>query len=187
MSRDERIDALTPDPENLRVHSDRNLEMIRSSITNYGVNRPIVMDENGVVLAGNGVLEAARAAGITKVKVVEVDGNEIVAVQVDHLTEDQKREYAVADNRAGELSEWDTERLREFVVSGSVDVGGLFFDDELQRLIGTIYKDEETRQAEAVRTEKMQARERRLDAESNVVMCPHCYHEWTPEPDGGSQ
>ena len=58
----------------------------RSLSPRVGAARSIVIDEDGVVLSGNATIEAAAQAGIDRVKVVEADGNEIVAVQRKGLT-----------------------------------------------------------------------------------------------------
>src|SRR5688572_27774196 len=93
---------LTQDPKNARKHNSRNLGMIEASLRQVGAARSGVIDENGVILAGNGTYEALARAGIEKVKVVEADGNEWVVVRRAGLSEEQKRLLALADNRAGE-------------------------------------------------------------------------------------
>lgn len=128
------IADLRHDERNARRHTPRNIGMIAHSLQSFGAARGIVIDEDGTVLAGNGVLEAAAQAGIENVRVIETDGSEIVAVQVKHLTPEQKRQYAIADNRTTDLSEWDTEQLAAFLDEGS-DLGQWFFEDELADLI----------------------------------------------------
>lgn len=91
-----RLDTLYPDPDNVRVHPDANLKAIRESLTAFGQQRPLVVMADGLVLAGNGTLEAARQLGWQH-----------IAVQVCTLPLDQARAYAVADNRTGELSSWN--------------------------------------------------------------------------------
>ena len=61
------IDALTVDPANVRGHSGRNLEAIAASLRAFGQQRPIVVDRDGVVIAGNGTLLAARQLGWTHI------------------------------------------------------------------------------------------------------------------------
>ncbi len=100
----ERVDITTLqlDPANVRRHGDRNLKAIQASLTKFGQQKPIVVDAKGVVVAGNGTLEAARALGWTEIDVVRSDlhGAEAVA-------------YAIADNRTAELAEWDFEALSQ--------------------------------------------------------------------------
>lgn len=82
--------------------------MLVDALKRVGAARSIVLDEVNTVLAGNGVLQAAVEAGITKVQVVDVDGQTIVAVRRKGLSVDEKRELAIYDNRTAELAEWDT-------------------------------------------------------------------------------
>jgi hypothetical protein len=65
-----RIADLVVDPNNRRTHNPRNVEMIVAALKDVGAARSIVIDEDDVVLAGNGVTAAAAAAGITKVRVI---------------------------------------------------------------------------------------------------------------------
>jgi len=80
------IHDLKPDPSNRRTHNPRNIGMIVDALHTVGAARSIVIDEHDVVLAGNGVIDASAQAGITKVRVVEADGHEIIAVRRRGLT-----------------------------------------------------------------------------------------------------
>src|SRR5690349_25083987 len=64
------IKDLTPDPANARQHNPRNVGMIQDALQEVGAARSIVIDEAGTILAGNATVEAAAAAGITRVQVV---------------------------------------------------------------------------------------------------------------------
>jgi DNA modification methylase len=92
--------------------------MVVDALQQVGAARSIVIDEDNVVLAGNGVTEAAAEAGITKVQVVEVDGSTLVAVRRSGLTAEQKRALAIFDNRTAELAEWNAEQLQADVDTG---------------------------------------------------------------------
>jgi DNA modification methylase len=109
--------------------------MVVDALHQVGAARSIVIDENNVILAGNGVTEAAGEAGITKVRVVDVAGDELVAVRRVGLTDEQKRRLAMYDNRAGELASWDAEQLQSDAASG-LDLKPWFSDEELAKLTG---------------------------------------------------
>ena len=126
------IEDLTPDPRNARRHTPRNIGVIERSLNEVGAARSIVIDEDGVILAGNATTEAAQQAGITRVRVIEADGNELIAVQRRGLTPEQKVKLALADNRAAELAEWEPDVLAE--IAAEMDVSGLFRPDELAEL-----------------------------------------------------
>lgn len=96
------LDELTPDPQNVRTHDQRNLDAIKNSLDAFGQRKPIVCarsnDGSLVVIAGNGTLEAARALGWTHLDVAEVPAD---------WDADKARAYAIADNRTAELASWD--------------------------------------------------------------------------------
>ncbi|MPZ24516.1 MAG: hypothetical protein GEU28_13515 [Dehalococcoidia bacterium] len=125
--------CLTPDPRNARTHSDRNLALIERSLREVGAARSIVVDEAGTILAGNATVEAAEQVGITRVRVVEADGTELVAVRRANLTPEQKRRLALLDNRAAELADWDAAVLAS--LAEDTDLSGLWAPDELADLL----------------------------------------------------
>jgi DNA modification methylase len=105
------IKDLVADVTNRRLHNPRNIGMVVDALHQVGAARSIVIDEDNVILAGNGVTEAAAEAGITRLLVIDAAGDEIVAVRRRGLTTEQKRALAIYDNRAAELASWDFERL----------------------------------------------------------------------------
>lgn len=102
---------LAPDPGNVRRHPARNVQATNGSVKRFGAARSIVIDGKGVVRAGNATLEAARSAGIKRARVIDADGTELIVVRRKDWTDQEARAYAVADNRAGDLSEWDDAAL----------------------------------------------------------------------------
>jgi hypothetical protein len=130
----EHIGDLKPDGRNARKHGERNISTIEKSLERFGAARSIVVDETGRILAGNGLVEAAANVGIERVKTVEADGNEIIAVVRRGLTEEQKIGLSVADNQTGLLSEWDAAVLKE--LSDEVDLSAFFTDNELAGILG---------------------------------------------------
>ena len=128
------IKDLVPDPKNRRKHTPRNVGMIVDALNKVGAGRSIVIDENNEVLAGNATIDAAGEAGITKLKVIDTDGSEVVAVRRTGLTADQKRDLAIYDNRTGELADWDAKQLLEDA-KNNVDLSAFFYDEELQSIL----------------------------------------------------
>jgi len=128
------LKELTPDPKNRRRHTSRNVDMVRESIEQVGTGRSIVIDEDDVVLAGNATVKAAGLAGLTKLKIVEAEGDEVIAVRRRGLSSEQKRALALYDNRTAELAEWDVEQLVEDVDAG-LDLGAFFEPVELDELL----------------------------------------------------
>jgi hypothetical protein len=107
--------------------------MIERALNEVGAARSIVVDENGVVLAGNATIEAAAAAGIERVQVVDADGQTLVAVRRSGLTPEQKAHLALYDNRAAELADWDATVLAE--LGESIDLSQFWNREELAALI----------------------------------------------------
>lgn len=102
------------DKRNYRRHDDANKKVIRKSLEELGAGRSIVIDNEGEIIAGNGVYEQAQAMGL-KVREIETDGSELVVVKrTDLATDDERRKkLALADNAASDMSDWDEELLRE--------------------------------------------------------------------------
>jgi len=94
------ISDLTPDPANARKHGERNLKAIIDSLRAFGQQKPIVVDRRGVVIAGNGTLEAAKRLGWEEIAIVRTE-----------LEPTQATAFGIADNRTAELAEWDEEVL----------------------------------------------------------------------------
>ena len=105
------INNLKADHKNARKRTDRSAELIKESLERYGAARSIVIDEENRILAGNGTVEGAKAAGIKNVRIIETEGDEIIAIRRTGLSEDEKIGLALADNRTSDLSEWDQEML----------------------------------------------------------------------------
>jgi len=87
---------LVPDPDNLRKHSDRNIEAIADSLRLSGQQKPIVITPEGMVVAGNGFLQAAKRLGWDEVDCV-----------VTTLTGAKLRAFSLMDNRTSDLSEFN--------------------------------------------------------------------------------
>lgn len=95
--------ALKSNPRNAREHSDKQVSQIAAAIDRFGFLAPLIIDVGGMILAGHGRLLAARKLGLENVPVI----------RAEHLTEADKRAFALADNRIAELSSWDTDILNE--------------------------------------------------------------------------
>jgi len=103
--------------------------MLQESIEKVGTGRSIVIDEDDIVLAGNATIKAATNAGLSKVTVVEAEGDEVIAVRRTGLSENQKRDLAIYDNRTAELAEWDVDQLAEDLEAG-LSVSDYFSPEE---------------------------------------------------------
>ena len=129
-----KINELKNDHKNARKRTDRSSALIKESLQKYGAGRSIVIDEENRILAGNGTIAGARAAGIKNVRVIETEGDEIIAVKRKGLSEDQKVGLALADTRTSDLSEWDKEMLHQ--LSEDHDIDPWFTKEDLAEILG---------------------------------------------------
>src|SRR5262245_27444280 len=137
------IKDLTEDPVNRRAHTPRNVGMIADSLQDVGAGLSIIIDEQNQLIGGHGVIEAAGQVGITKLHVVDAEGDAIVAVRRRNLTPEQKRRMAMYDNRTSDLSEWNLDQIQADVDAG-LDMSPFFSDQELDALLGGEHEEEKT-------------------------------------------
>ena len=123
------VDEISPDPANARTHDRRNLDAIAGSLRRWGQQKPIVISEAGVIVAGNGTWEAAKQIGWKRINAVKtkLEGSEAVA-------------YGIADNRTAELAVWDDavlgKHLEALQADESIDhLAAGFSDEEIARLL----------------------------------------------------
>jgi len=165
------IDELTPDAENVRRRTERSTEVIANSLKQFGAGRSIVLDRDGVVRAGNGTVEGAKAAGIDRVRVIESDGSELIAIKRTDLSGADATAYAIADNRAADLSTWDFEGLDEqlgSLVDAEFDIDAIGFNED--ELAGMLDKTPEFDPAD-------ESDQGQLDSKK-LTTCPNCNHEF---------
>jgi len=92
---------LKPYSGNARTHSDKQIVQIAASIKKFGFVNPVLVDADGIIIAGHGRVEAAKQLGLSEVPTIELA----------HLTDAEWRAYVIADNRLAELAGWDREIL----------------------------------------------------------------------------
>jgi DNA modification methylase len=95
------IDQVRPHPSNVRTHSKKQVRQIAASIRALGFAAPILIDENKVLIAGHGRLEAAKSLGMSSIPAIIICG----------LSEAKKRALRLADNRIALSAGWDREKL----------------------------------------------------------------------------
>jgi len=96
------IGSLTAGPRQTRRHTRRQIKQIARSLVEHGFLVPIIIDALNVIVSGNARVEAARLAGLELVPVI----------RVEHLSPEQLRLYAIADNKLVEGASWDMDALR---------------------------------------------------------------------------
>lgn len=95
------LDKLKPYKRNNKKHVDFDIGEIAKSIEKYGMNDPIGIWKDNQIIEGHGRLEACKRLGIDKVP----------CIRLDHLTDKERREYAILHNKTAELAEYDFDNL----------------------------------------------------------------------------
>lgn len=121
--------ALTPYARNSRTHSEEQVAQVAASIREFGFTNPVLIDADGVIVAGHGRVMAAKSLGMEKVP----------CIRLGHLNEAQIRAYVIADNKLAENAGWDEDMLRleiQHLQSVDFDLSLMgFSDDDLASLL----------------------------------------------------
>ena len=88
------VQTLRPYQHNARTHSKRQIEQIARSIERFGFLNPVLIDASGTIIAGHGRVEAAKLLGLA----------EVPTLRIEHLSDEEKRAYILADNKSWRLS-----------------------------------------------------------------------------------
>lgn len=119
------LEKLSPNPRNVRRHSQKQLEEYKRSVEKFGQTKPILCDEGYVILIGNGLYQAMLELGLK-----EAD----CYVRTD-LSEKDKLKLMMADNKVYELGVTDMSAIDEIISSldGDFDIPG--YDDSLLEML----------------------------------------------------
>ena len=117
-----KVADLNPYANNPRLN-DGAVDAVAASIKEFGFKVPIVVDSDGVIVTGHTRLKAAKKLGIDTVPVIVADD----------LTPEQVKAFRLADNKTGELAQWDLDKL-EIELDGidEIDMGDFGFDMNLE-------------------------------------------------------
>ena len=115
------ISELKKPERNVRIHTEQQIKEFERSIKMFGQIRPIVVDENNVILAGNGLYDTLLKMGRDTAEVYKFD----------NLTEKQKKKLMIADNKIFSLGIENLDTLNVFLeeMQGDLDIPG--FDEEI--------------------------------------------------------
>lgn len=155
------MDSIVPYWRNPRNISDEAVDRVAESIREYGYQQPIVVDHQNTIVIGHTRYAALRRLGVTSVEVKVTDG----------LTDAQVKQLRVVDNRAGEYTEWDFEKLADELAT--------LDSDTIDNLFGAIDLGDEPDTADL---------DAEFDTEENTdstpttfeqeLFCPSCFHSW---------
>ena len=123
------LEGLIPYVNNSRTHSESQVSQVAASIKEFGFTNPVLIDDDNMIIAGHGRIQAAMRLGLA----------EVPCIRLSHLTENQKKAYIIADNKLALNAGWDEELLR--LELGNLDENDFdlsltgFDDDELKNLL----------------------------------------------------
>lgn len=157
------LKTLIPYAKNARLHTPEQIEMIVASIKEWGWTNPVLVAEDGMIIAGHGRVLAAKQLGLAEAPVMVAAG----------WSEAQVRAYVLADNQLASKSGWDEEMLR-FELTGleelGFDVGLIGFEPaDLGALFGE-------GAADATAPDEFGAYDEGISTEHK---CPSCGYVWS--------
>lgn len=123
-----KLSELIQPEKNIRTHTKKQLQEFEKSVHMFGQIRPIVIDENNIILAGNGLYETLQ----------NMQYEEAECYQYTNLSENQKKKLMIADNKIFSLGLDNLDTLNEFIeeLQGDLEIPG--FDEEvLQQMISS--------------------------------------------------
>ena len=116
------ISKLKPHPKNPRIHPDSALERLTKSVKEFGWTNPILVSEDGFILAGHARLKAAEKAGISEVPIIRLP-----------LKGRKAEAYMIADNKLQDMTDWSYPQLKDLLLEldvGDFDIEITGFDDK---------------------------------------------------------
>src|ERR1700748_1364726 len=126
------IERLIPYANNPRLHSEADLDKISAAILKWGWTMPVLVDEEGMLLAGEARVNAPAKLGL----------NSIPVIVARSWSEEEKRAYRLADNQLAARASWDPEQLSKELGElkfAQFDLGLIGFEpDQLERFLGSL-------------------------------------------------
>ena len=143
------VNELQPYEHNARKHQTEDVEAIKRSIEEFGFNDPIgIWSDKNLIVEGHGRLIAAK----------ELSLSEVPCIRLDHLTDEQRRAYALAHNKTAELSAWDFNTLDlELAGIQEIDMSQFGFEDSFTDDLSDLFSEAEEK-----------------ETKPKTVVCPHC-------------
>lgn len=153
-----KTESLIPYARNAKKHDAAQVAAIAAAIKEFGFNNPVLIDKDNGIIAGHGRVLAAQKLGLKQVP----------CIRLEHLTENQKRAYIIADNRLSETGGgWDREMLD--IELKDIDWGDLpeFNLDDLGDFDLSVVKEEEAGIS-------LEGDEKNDAPENKTMFCPKC-------------
>ena len=116
------INSIKPYKNNAKLHPQEQVEQIKKSIVEFGMNDPIAIAKNNIIVEGHGRLIACKELGYTEVPII----------RLDHLTDEERKAYTLAHNKLTMNSDFDLDILQEELDNlETIDMSDFGFDIDL--------------------------------------------------------
>ncbi|MCC0739353.1 ParB N-terminal domain-containing protein [Clostridioides sp. ZZV14-5902] len=151
------LEDIKPYENNPRIN-DNAIEKVVNSIKKFGFNNPITVDKNYVIVTGHTRYEASKILNLKQVP----------CLVLKDLTEEEIRAYRLADNKTGEFSDWEFDKLtKELVEIENIDMSTLGFNIQMFEDLGVLDSD-------FILDEELEEKEKK----GKSVKCPCCGEEF---------
>lgn len=150
-------EELTPYENNTRKHAPEDIEQIKKSILEDGFNDPIgIWGEKNIIVEGHG----------RQIASLELHLEKVPCIRLDHMTDKQRRDYAIRHNRTAELSNWDFSKLEEEIAQ--LEIEGSDFDGLKFTFASSDMTEEDSPEGFKEYGEETETKHK----------CPRCGYEW---------
>ena len=152
------IEQLKPYEKNAKIHTQEQIEQIKKSINEFGMNDPIgIWGKDNLIVEGHGRLQACKELGVKEVPVI----------RLDDLTDEQRRAYTLVHNQTTMNTGFNMDILTEELDNIDIDMSELgFLDSEEVDLDDFFTEPEEPNEKEK---------------ETDTITCPYCHKQFTKE------
>ena len=166
------MDLLNPDEHNARAHDDVGISAIMESFKQFGQDQLLVVQKDGMIVRkGNGRLEAAKRLGWKYIAAIIIDEDDTSAMA-----------RAIADNRTGDLSDWDFSNLTDVLdeLAGTEWEQSLGFEKaELDNLLSqAAVSEDDLVVADPVETTRAETLTAKAKKAAKIHTCPSCAHKF---------
>lgn len=148
------LDKIKPYENNPR-NNDGAVDAVAASIEKFGFQQPLVLDKDNVIIVGHTRYKAAIKLGLETVP----------CVIANNLTEEQCKAYRLADNKVGELAQWDHAALNIELEGIDMDMTEFGFLELSDLDVDSFFEDAEPKEA--------------AEPEEKEIQCPHCGEYFT--------
>jgi hypothetical protein len=185
------IDELQPYEKNSRIHNKEQIIQLSKSIKEFGFTNPIIIDEDSMILAGHGRVEAFKMLDKTY---FETGIDKIPCVRLKGLSKDQKKAYVIADNKIAENSEWNYELYMselKHLNEVNFDLTTIGLDADMNfgdytptyshNLQSNPVNEQDMNTSQENISSNLDNYQKNTSAEAKEVICPKCKYEFKVE------